>query len=72
MRLFRKILFWCHLVTGVCVALVVLIMSVTGGLLTYEKQMLAWADLRAVQVATPAAGAQPLPVSTLMQRVAQA
>lgn len=72
MRLFRKILFWCHLVTGVCVALVVLIMSVTGVLLTYEKQMLAWADARAVQVPAPAAGTQRLPVSALMQRVAQA
>lgn len=72
MRLFRTILFWCHLVTGVCVALVVLIMSVTGVLLTYEKQMLAWADTRAVQVPAPAAGAQRLPVDVLMQRVAQA
>jgi uncharacterized iron-regulated membrane protein len=71
MRLFRKILFWCHLVTGVTVALIVLIMSVTGVLLTYEKQMLARADARAVQVPAPAAGAQRLPVSVLMQRVAQ-
>ena len=70
MRLFRKVLFWCHLVTGVFVALVVLIMSVTGVLLTYEKQMLAWADARAVQVPTPAAGAQRLPVDVLMQFVA--
>jgi uncharacterized iron-regulated membrane protein len=72
MRLFRKILFWCHLVTGVTVALIVLIMSVTGVLLTYEKQMLARADARAVHVPTPAAGAQGLPVDVLMQRVAQA
>jgi uncharacterized iron-regulated membrane protein len=72
MRLFRKILFWCHLITGVSVALVVLIMSVTGVLLTYEKQMLARADARAVQVPAPPAGTQRLPVSVLMQRVAQA
>jgi uncharacterized iron-regulated membrane protein len=72
MRLFRKILFWCHLITGVSVALVVLIMSVTGVLLTYEKQMLARADARAVQVPTPAPGTQRLPVDVLMQRVAQA
>lgn len=72
MRLFRKVLFWCHLVTGVAVALVVLIMSVTGVLLTYEKQMLAWADARAVHVAAPAPGARPLPVDELMRRVGQA
>ena len=72
MRLFRKILFWCHLVTGVSVALIVLIMSVTGVLLTYEKQMLARADARAVHVPAPPAGARRLPVDVLMQRVAQA
>jgi uncharacterized iron-regulated membrane protein len=72
MRLFRKILFWCHLVTGVAVALIVLIMSVTGVLLTYEKQMLARADARAVSVPAPAPGAQRLPVDELMRRVMQA
>jgi uncharacterized iron-regulated membrane protein len=72
MRLFRKILFWCHLATGVAVALIVLIMSVTGVLLTYEKQMLARADARAVTVPAPAPGARPLPVDELMRRVGQA
>ena len=69
MKGFRKAVFWCHLVTGVFVGLVVLIMSVTGVLLTYEKQMLAWADARAVTVPAPAAGAQRLPVDELMRRV---
>src|SRR5688572_22929832 len=72
MQLFRKILFWCHLVTAVSVSLVVLVMSVTGVLLTYEKQMLARADARAVQVPAPPPGARRLPVDVLMQRVAQA
>jgi uncharacterized iron-regulated membrane protein len=72
MQLFRKILFWCHLVTGVSVALIVLIMSVTGVLLTYEKQMLAWGDARATRVPAHAPGARPLPVDVLMQRVARA
>ena len=40
----RKFIFWMHLTTGVVVGLVVLLMSVTGVLLTYEKQMLAWGD----------------------------
>lgn len=72
MPLFRKVLFWCHLATGVAVALIVLIMSVTGVLLTYEKQMLARADARAVHVPEPAPGAQPLPVAELMARVTKA
>ncbi len=40
----RKLIFWTHLTAGVVVGLVILLMSVTGVLLTYEKQMLAWAD----------------------------
>ena len=43
---FRKVLFWCHLATGVSAGVVILIMSVTGGLLAYEKQIIAWADTR--------------------------
>jgi uncharacterized iron-regulated membrane protein len=35
----RKTVFWIHLGTGVIVGLVVLMMSVTGVLLTYERQL---------------------------------
>ena len=44
MKNVRRIVFWLHLATGVSAGAVVLIMSVTGVLLTYEKQMLRWAD----------------------------
>src|SRR5688572_7936113 len=40
----RSTIFWIHLVCGVATGLVVLMMSVTGVILTYERQMLAWAD----------------------------
>jgi len=40
----RSTIFWAHLVCGVAAGLVVLMMSVTGVILTYERQMLAWAD----------------------------
>ena len=43
----RPLIFWPHLVAGVLAGAVILIMSVTGVLLTYEKQMIAWADGRA-------------------------
>lgn len=42
----RKTVFWAHLVTGVCAGLVVLMMSATGVLLTYERQIEAWIDSR--------------------------
>ena len=44
--MFRKTIFWVHLGTGVVVGLVVAMMSLTGVLLTYEQQMVAWADSR--------------------------
>lgn len=44
----RKIFFWLHLAAGVIAGLVILIMSVTGVLLTYEKQMVSWFDQRSL------------------------
>ena len=69
MKLFRKILFWCHLATGVVAGIIVLTMSVTGVLLTYEKQMLAWADTRNYQISPPATTATRLPIETLLAKV---
>lgn len=63
---FRKVLFWLHLASGCVAGIVILIMSVTGTLLMYEKQMIAWAD-REYRVAAPA-GAERLPVETLLAR----
>ena len=47
MKLLRRVIFWCHLVAGVVAGSIVLVMSVTGVLLTYERQILSWADTRA-------------------------
>ncbi len=52
----RKSIFWIHLVCGVLTGLVILMMSVTGVLLTYERQMLEWADSRSHAAIEPAAG----------------
>ena len=40
----RPLIFWPHLVGGIIAGAIVLVMSVTGVLLAYEKQMIAWAD----------------------------
>jgi uncharacterized iron-regulated membrane protein len=42
----RKIFFWSHLVVGISVGIIVFIMSATGVLLTYEKQIIEWDDSR--------------------------
>jgi uncharacterized iron-regulated membrane protein len=49
----RSTIFWIHLVCGVAVGLVVLMMSVTGVILTYERQMLAWAERTTYPAPTP-------------------
>ena len=46
----RKTIFWIHLACGVLAGLVILMMSVTGMLLTYERQILAWSDRALVTV----------------------
>jgi uncharacterized iron-regulated membrane protein len=40
---FRKLLFWVHFSAGCTAGLVVLVMSVTGLLLSYQRQIIAWA-----------------------------
>ena len=47
---FRSFIFWPHLVCGVAAGVIILIMSATGVLLTYEKQMVAWADKQRMPV----------------------
>lgn len=42
----RTVLFWLHLTAGVAAGAIIMMMSVTGVLLTYEKQIDHWADLR--------------------------
>jgi uncharacterized iron-regulated membrane protein len=72
MATFRSLLFWAHLVCGVAAGVVILLMSVTGVALTYEKQMLEWADARAHSWVPPSDGAMPLPVETLLAAVVAA
>ena len=60
----RSTIFWIHLVCGVAAGLVVLLMSVTGVLLTYERQILAWADRTAYPA--PTQDAKPLPLEELV------
>jgi uncharacterized iron-regulated membrane protein len=46
----RKIFFWMHLAAGCVAGAIVLLMSVTGVLLTYERQMIAHSERSAFQV----------------------
>lgn len=57
---FRRVLFWMHLTAGVVAGLVILLMSVTGVLLAYEKQLIRMADGFHAPPAAPGQARLPL------------
>jgi uncharacterized iron-regulated membrane protein len=65
----RKFIFWCHLTTGAFAGLVILTMSVTGVLLTYQRQMTAWADSRNCRASSPSSAGPRLTAEALLARV---
>jgi uncharacterized iron-regulated membrane protein len=71
MKRLRKIIFWCHLPVGVIGGVVILIMCVTGTLLTYEKQITYWADTRNYRT-TPTGDPKHLPIETLIAKAREA
>ena len=67
----RSLIFWPHLVVGLTCGLVILLMSATGVLLTYERQMIAWSDSD-YRSAPPATGAARLPIDRLIEEFERA
>jgi uncharacterized iron-regulated membrane protein len=65
----RKTLFWCHLVLGLSAALPVAAMAVSGLLLAFQPQILAFAEGDAREVAVPAVGA-PLRLDDVVAKAA--
>ena len=68
MKQLRNVIFWCHLLAGACAGVVILIMSVTGVLLAYQRQIERWADTRGYAVARPSPDAARLPLETLVAK----
>jgi uncharacterized iron-regulated membrane protein len=66
----RTALFWMHLSAGLTAGVVILVMSTTGVVLTYERQMTEWAD--GYRVARPAPQTPRLGVEALAARVREA
>ncbi|HTL67057.1 MAG TPA: PepSY-associated TM helix domain-containing protein [Lacunisphaera sp.] len=68
----RKFIFWLHLGTGIGAGLVIAIMCVTGAVLAFENQIIAWAERDARLVPTPPAGATRLSVDETLAAFARA
>lgn len=68
MRQLRSILFWLHLGCGVIAGVVILIMSVTGVLLTYQRQITSWADMRGYHRTALTPDLERLPADALLAK----
>ncbi|HTO03967.1 MAG TPA: PepSY-associated TM helix domain-containing protein, partial [Opitutus sp.] len=69
---FRKVVFWLHLVAGLISGISIGIMCLTGTALAFEKQLVAWSERDARQLASPIAGQPRLPLDDLARRVRDA
>lgn len=65
---FRKIIFWLHLIAGVVAGVVILILSVTGAAIAFEKQIVAAAEGNARRVAPSDATGTRLTVDELLAK----
>lgn len=72
MKTFRKIIFWMHLIFGLSAGIFIFIMCVTGALLSFEKNIIQFAerDMRAVEI--PSENARRLPLNDLVGKVIEA
>jgi uncharacterized iron-regulated membrane protein len=64
---FRKLLFWTHLTAGVMAGIVIFIMSITGVLLAFQREIVNFAD-RTNIAAVSKPTSSTLPVEDLLQR----
>jgi uncharacterized iron-regulated membrane protein len=65
---FHRLIFWGHLIAGLVAGVVILSMAVTGLVISYEAQLLNWAN-RDLRVAPPATGTAHLDIETLVAKL---
>ena len=68
----HKIIFWLHLTVGFVAGMVILVMSVTGVLLAFERQIVAFAEGDTRTVIPPAPDAPRLSLDTLVAKAREA
>ena len=69
MQKFRKILFWTHLTSGILAGIFIFIMCITGALLSFESNILNYAESDMRRVELPAENAERLPISALINKI---
>jgi len=69
MKLFRKLVFWLHLISGVLAGIFIFTMCVTGALLSFQSNILRYAEREMRVVASPNETANRLSVNEIIAKV---
>jgi len=69
MKQFRKIIFWLHLTAGVSAGIFIFMMCVTGALLSFQSNILEFAEREMRFLKVPAQNHQPLAVREIIANV---
>ncbi len=69
MKIFRKVVFWLHLTAGVLAGIFIFVMCVTGALLSFESNILEYAESGMRVVEIPTENQNRLPVQELVAKV---
>jgi len=69
---FRQILFWIHFTAGVVCGLAIGLMCLTGTVLAFEKDLVAWAERDARRIDPASMGAPRLTLDEMQQRLRNA
>lgn len=68
--MFRKTIFWIHLISGLVSGIVIAVMSITGIGIAFEEEILAWIDRNLSKIEVPTY-AQAKPLEELLQIVGE-
>lgn len=69
MRKFRKIIFWLHLISGLSAGILIFIMCVSGAFLSFEPNILDFAESGMKNVQPASSDAKRLPVGEIIEKV---
>ena len=69
MKLFRKVIFWLHLTSGVLAGIFIFVMCVTGALLSFQPNILEFAEREMRVVNIPAENAGRLSIQEIINKV---
>lgn len=68
MKNFRKIIFWLHLCSGALAGIFIFVMCVTGALIAFESNILAWVESDQRYVQAPTENAPKLSVKEVLEK----